>query len=286
MPNEIFTNGALPQNVFSGVATVARRWKASHLLLMIIMVMLVASTLRAQPAGHWGTPLEDPPEPSWQAQWIWMPESEDADMLLARKAFTLPVNPERAELSITASSRYQLFVNGVYICRGPARCAPHHQSFDVLDVTDALRKGKNALAIRVHHQREDVSYYGLSRAGLLAQLDCTSGTQITTLQTDTSWRVSPDRSWLNASPSMARFHLEVCDRMDLRRKIGGWTDIEFDDKAWPRARVLRREEGWPLPQPNDRPTHLIPPWMSLVARDIPYLKESISTLIFVHFRQS
>ena len=70
------------------------------------------------------------------------------------------------------------------------------------------------------------------------------------------------------------FHLEVCDRMDLRRKIGGWMERDFDDNGWSKAQVLKRGTGWPLPQKNDKPTHLIPPWTSLVARDIPYLKEN------------
>jgi alpha-L-rhamnosidase len=248
-----------------------------HSAVAILVAMYAASTLQAQPAGHWGTPLEPSLAPNWQAQWIWLPESSDADMLLARKTFTLPEVPDKAVLSITASSRYQLFINGRYHCSGPARSAAHHQSFDVLDVTNALRRGKNVLAVRVHFQREDVSYYGLSRAGLLAQLDHNLGSQASTLPTDASWRVSPEESWLNASPKMARFHLEVCDRVDLRRRISGWQDTDFDDRQWSRARVLQREEGWPLPQPNDRPTHLIPPWTTLVARDIPYLTESVTT---------
>ena len=236
-----------------------------------------ASTLLAQPAGHWGMPLESSHVPRWQAQWIWLPETSDADMLLARKTFTLSQAPDKAVLSITAGSRYQLFVNGRYHCSGPARSAAHHQSYDVLDIRDGLRKGKNVLAVRVHFQREEVSYYGPSRSGLLAQLDCTLGSRALTIPTNASWRVSPDESWLSTSPRMARFHLEVCDRVDLRRAIRGWADVEFDATAWPKARALRREEGWPSPQPNDRPTHLIPPWTSLVARDIPYLKESVST---------
>ncbi|TWU30857.1 alpha-L-rhamnosidase-related protein [Novipirellula artificiosorum] len=216
------------------------------------------------------------PLPSWRAQWIWTPDGEDADMLLARKDFTLSEIPQQASLSITADSRYQLFLNGDYVCSGPARCAPHHQSFDVLDVTGRLRRGKNVLAIRAHHQRDHVSYYDSSRAGLLAQLDLVSAGQATTVQTDNSWRVSVDESWLRASPTMARFHLEVCDRIDLRRRIDGWKELNFDDRQWSKARVLKRETGWPLPQPNERPTHQIPPWTSLVARDIPFLRERIS----------
>ncbi|MCP4781931.1 MAG: hypothetical protein GY903_06660 [Fuerstiella sp.] len=227
-------------------------------------------------AGHWSFSSDKASAPDWRAQWIWMPKGEDIDMLLARKTFVLSDSPERASLSITAGSRYQLFVNGNYVCSGPARCAPHHQSFDHLDITKALQKGKNTLAIRVHHQREDVSYYGVSRAGLLAQLDIEPDVSTSSLWTDASWRVSPDNSWLNASPRMARFHLEACDRTDLRHVAKGWMDGDFDDRNWSGAHVLKRQAGWPLPQKNDRPTHLTHPWTSLIARDIPYLRESIS----------
>lgn len=245
---------------------------------ILVYTLLAASTLWAQPAGRWGSTLADSDLPKWKAQWIWLPNDSAADMLLARKRFTLREVPERAFLSITATSRYQLYVNGKYVCCGPARSAAHHQSFDVLDISDSLRRGANALAIRVHFQRADVSYYGTSRAGLLAQLDYVSASQTLTLATDASWRVTADESWLSSSPRMARFHLEVCDRVDLRRSIRGWTDVEFDDSEWSHSQVLRREEGWPLPQPDDRPTHLIPPWTLFVPRDIPYLKESISTI--------
>jgi hypothetical protein len=200
-------------------------------------------------------------EPDWRAQWIWMARNEASDMMLARKTFVLSHVPERAQLSITASSSYELLINGRYIRRGPARCAPHHQSFDVLDVSDVLRKGPNVLAIRVHRRREGDSY----------QIDGPSGR----IQTDSSWRVSPGKSWHNESPAMARFHLEVCDRVDLRRRVKEWTASNFDDSGWASASVLKREDGWPLPQKNDRPAHLIPPWTTLVERDITYLKEIV-----------
>lgn len=209
--------------------------------------------------------------PDWRAQWIWMPPNETSDMMLARKTFMLSRVPEKAELSITASSQYELFVNGHYMARGPARCAPHHQSFDVHNVTGFLHKGRNVVAVRVHYQHEGVSYYETAMAGLLLQIDGTSET----IQTDTSWRVRADESWHNAAPVMARFHLEVCDRVDFRLKSRGWTSLDFDDRDWSRAQVLKRTSGWPLPQRNDRPTHLIPPWTGLVERDLPYLKESV-----------
>ncbi len=228
--------------------------------------------------GHWETPPTETLRPHWQAQWIWLPTGNNADMLLARRTFTLSDKPDRAILFISASSLYTLWINGKYICCGPARCAPHHQSYDVLDIKKILENGENVLAIRVHHQRQSRSYEDPSRAGLLAQLECTHGNQTSTLQTDSSWHVTADESWLKASPMMARFHLEVCDRVDLRRQINGWNTITFDAHHWPKAQVLKRETGWPTPQQNDRPTHLTPPWTTLVARDIPYLDETLVKL--------
>lgn len=67
----------------------------------------------------------------WQAQWIWMHEDIESHMMLARRSFELNSLPESATLGITASSIYQLYVNGTYINRGPARSVPHHQSFDL-----------------------------------------------------------------------------------------------------------------------------------------------------------
>ena len=196
-----------------------------------------------------------------------MPEAETSDMMMARKTFELSGLPEEAMLSMTASSRYELFVNGQSVAQGPARCAPHHQSYDVHAVSPFLRAGKNVIAVRVHHQRNTVSYYNASRGGLLAQFD---GLDV---QTDSSWRVMADKSW-NSQP-MARFHLEVCDDVDLRKVSKHWKTVGFDDRGWADARVLKREEGWPSPQSNDRPGHLVPPWTSLVERDLPYLEERL-----------
>ncbi|VGO11992.1 hypothetical protein PDESU_00540 [Pontiella desulfatans] len=198
-----------------------------------------------------------------------MPEAETSDMMLARKTFDLSEVPGNASLSITAGSRYELFVNGNSVAQGPARCAPHDQSYDVHALSHVLQVGKNVIAVRVHHQRDTVSYYNATRGGLLAQLD---GLEV---QTDSSWRVSADNSWNRSSPVMARFHYEVCDDVDLRNIPNDWNTAEFDDSGWETARVLQRETGWPSPQANEQPGHLIPPWTSLEERELPYLKTRI-----------
>lgn len=209
----------------------------------------------------------------WQAQWIWLSEEPGYEVMLARRVFELPAAPDQAELRITASTQYQLYVNGVYVRRGPARSAPHHQSFDILNIRDMLRKGKNTLAVRVHYQAGKNSYHHSGRAGLLAQLDLSSGGATSSVITDADWKVSPDPSWDDDAPRISRFQLVVNDRVDLREALSGWETPDFDDTGWPDATALMRNVGWPGPQRNARPQALTPPWVSLVPRDVPYLQE-------------
>ena len=194
-------------------------------------------------------------------------------MLLARKTFELEDVAESAQLRITASSLYKLYVNGHYVARGPARSSPHHQSYDVHDIRKWLVAGQNTLAVRAHYQAGTIAYHHQGRPGLLAQLDMVGQGAEISIHTDASWLVLPDPSWSETAPLMSRFHLEVCDRVDLRQNPGEWTGNFYDDSEWERAKPLMREVGWPSPQPNARPQALTPPWTLLVQRDLPYLNE-------------
>ena len=231
--------------------------------------------IRQGVTGVWLQPDEqESPAFTWQSQWIWMDETIESDVMLTRRSFDLDQTPREAWLRITASSKYQLYLNGGYICQGPARSAPHNQSYDILDVTGLLREGKNTIAIRVHHQAGKRSYHHSGRAGLLAQLDISSNARKLTLVSDATWKVAPDFSWDNEAPRINRFQLAVNDRVDMRRQIKGWNEPGFDDASWSIAKPLMRTVGWPAPQKNARAQTLTPPWTSLVPRDIPYLLEA------------
>ena len=225
--------------------------------------------------GSWVSPEDNAKPYDWEAQWIWLDEETSSDVMLARRSFKLSDLPDQAELRITATSQYQLYINGKYVCRGPARSAPHHQSFDILDVADLLREGKNILAIRVHHQRGKYSYHHNGRAGLLVQLNVTTNGQVSSFSTNPKWKVTPDPSWSNEAPKISRFQLVVGDQVNLQEALRGWETHNFDDTHWPQATALMRKVGWPSPQRNAQPQALTPPWTSLIPRDVPYLMESI-----------
>ncbi len=225
--------------------------------------------------GIWFQPEEkENPDFSWQAQWIWLDEKMKSDVMLARQTFDLSETPKEALIRITASSKYQLFINGEYICQGPARSAPHHQSYDIFEISELLHEGKNLISVRVHHQKGKYSYHHDGRAGLLAQLDFSFNDQESVLMTNSKWKVSPDPSWDDEAPNINRFQQVVNDRVDMRNYLKSWTDIAFDESGWDNATPLMRNVGWPSPQTNATPQALTPPWTSLIPRDIPYLMET------------
>ena len=222
--------------------------------------------------GIWSAPKEAINSKDWKAQWIWL--SEESPMMLSRKSFELGGQPQKAVLKITATSQYKLYINGQYIIKGPARSAPHHQSFDQLDITRLLEKGRNTIAVKVHYQAGKQSYHFEGRPGLLAQLNMSFESNEAILVTDESWKVKADPSWDSTAPVINRFQDFVNDKVDLRQKIDGWYNRTFDDLEWLTPTLVYRNEGWPAHQKNNLAGATTLPWVNLIPRDLPYLKET------------
>ena len=89
----------------------------------------------------------------WDGRWIWCKgEAKPYHFYLyARKTFILDGEPTSAQLHITASDRYVLYLNGRYLGRGPARSDPRRKSYDTYDVAASLQKGTNVIGMRAYH---------------------------------------------------------------------------------------------------------------------------------------
>lgn len=209
-------------------------------------------------------------------------------MMVARRSFDLPHVPDRAILYITADTRYQLFVNGTFVARGPARSAAHHQSYDAIDIAHFLHSGGNLLAIRFHHTGIARPYHNVTRPGLLAQLEMRLGNESRILGTNGQWKAIRDPSWDSGSPRLNHWHDAYLDIVDLRKALDKWMMPDFDDSRWPAALSIipggvtpaleQRPIGelwWPAPQADYVPQALTPPWVELVPRDLPMLSETI-----------
>ncbi len=209
-------------------------------------------------------------EKQWSAKWIWANEELKAEAVLARKDIELNTIPDKAIIKISASDFYQLYINGSYINRGPARSAAHHQSYDYIDIQPYLKKGNNLVAVRAVFEPGAHSYQFEARAGLLVQLELDE----LELVSDNSWRLTEDVSWDKNSNAISRFQRDVVDVVDMRSYEHNWFKPEYDDSRWKMAKELIRNEGWPSHQKGVEPSTLINPWIKLVKRDIPMLNES------------
>jgi hypothetical protein len=171
---------------------------------------------------------------------VWIGSNHPFDLHEAYLCFRSPAGwalkqrPERAELLITADSRYRLWVNGQAVARGPARCYPHAQRVDRLDLTPYLYGGPNHLAVQVYQPGySHFAYVHRANAGLLALLEC-DGEPV--LVTDDAWRTRRDGSYDDRAPRLSIYQAGVEDR-DLSL-ADAWTAPGYDDSGWAAARVV------------------------------------------------
>jgi hypothetical protein len=194
------------------------------------------------------------------AHWIWdSGESHPRNSWVCfRKTFDLHAIPDEASLSVTADSRYVAFVNGERLGQGPARGWPDSPFVDTLPLKRPLRRGRNAVAILVHHLGASSMQYIEADAGLTAELALTVHGRTLRIVTDESWKTRPHAGYSRASirnyPQQGWSEIFDASAFDE-----AWTSADFDDSGWAPARRA----------PSDSPL-----WKRrLQPRDIPLLRE-------------
>lgn len=207
---------------------------------------LAATTLLGVAPEALAVPAPLPP-PEWKAGWIWYPEARtiSATFVCFRREFPLSSVPDSCPAWVTGNSRYQLFVNGRFVQRGPAPCDPRYWDIDPVDLAPFLRTGPNAIAAIVcAFGNGDGTYVPSAPVGsgegqgFLLQCDPLG------LATDESWKTLRPRCWKHGAP--ARWFLRALqEEFDARFEPLGWREPGFDDSAWRPASVSRVPPGRP-----------------------------------------
>ena len=192
---------------------------------------------------------------NWHANWIWTTgdPSPRNSYLCARRCFDVASDIAQASLSITADSRYVLYLNGRCLGRGPARCFPANQSYDVYHVGPRLRPGQNVLAVLVRHYGESTFQYVLGRGGLLVQLDLTwADGRTDSIASDRRWRARLHRGYAADAPRLS-VQLDFEEQFDAAAATGDWTEPDYDDGDWANAVEIGRvgTKPWPRLRPRD-----------------------------------
>jgi len=203
------------------------------------------------------------------AHWIW--DSDEAHprnyWACFRKSFDLHHSPDEGSLAVTADTRYVAFVNGIRVGQGPARGWPDAPFVDTLPIKRLLTRGRNAVAILVHHVGSSSMQYIEADAGLTAELDLVVHGRTIRIATDESWKTRPhagyERAAIRNYPQQGWSEVYDAGAFD-----DGWTGAEFDDTGWAPAR--RAPPGSPL-------------WKrTLTPRDIPLLRDEPVSPARVH----
>lgn len=197
------------------------------------------------------------PRPFGSAQWIW-PQDHRWDLhnayVLFRHACTLDRVPRRAPLFITADQSYQLYINGAFVGRGPARGFQSHWPYDEIDVARWLVPGRNVFAVHAHHPGySNFQYVSQSYGGLLVAAHWGR----IRFQSDATWKCLPQPG-IRRDTVPNSHQLFSQEHYDAREGLADWTKADFDDHNWLRPAV------WP--QGNL-------PWSSLEPRGIPLMFE-------------
>jgi len=199
---------------------------------------------------------------------------------LYRRSFSLDGSPQCASADITVDGRYQLFINGTRIGRGPGRSSPEFQRVDKHNLVPYLQAGENCIAMLVHVYGTDTAWYEQSRdywQGIFGDggvyfdltIEADDGSE-TFILSDTQWRCLPCKAW-NQDVPKSGWGQDFIEDFDARKMPDDWVLDGFDDSSWPRATEMvlhtnadDHAKGW-----LD-----IEPFPTLIPREIPALAES------------
>lgn len=150
------------------------------------------------------------------AQWIWSNRDtvyEYNQTVLFRKEFELN-RADAAFLKITADSWYRVSINGKWVNDGPAKAYPDHYLYDIYDVGNLLRFGRNKIEIICRYFGVGTFRQISTQAGVWAQLDAGGEVEICT---DESWQASVSQAWKQRVPKVSS-QMEPVEEYDARRR--------------------------------------------------------------------
>ncbi len=126
---------------------------------------------------------------TWQASWIWGPETPHGSNGWFRRSFELKTPPDRAIIQCSADDSFTLYVNGTQVLQDGF----WWRTTILADVTALLRAGGNTITAHVANAAHP--------GGLLLQADIWTNGIRTLIATDRNWQFrssEPQANWMRA----------------------------------------------------------------------------------------
>jgi hypothetical protein len=178
--------------------------------------------------------------------WIWTADS--AHYVLFHRTWQ-PSTPIRdLRIAITASTTYELYVDGRFIHRGPVHGDPAWTSWDELSVTREQPDAAIDIAVVVHNDGPEALISCVIPAPGGLALRCIAGDE--NLVSDETWKALPLAMW---QPAPKRgWALGWGEDYDARREPAGWAEKRFTSTGWSAA-VVRDSTVWQGHHPRSVP---------------------------------
>jgi len=196
--------------------------------------LFLLANYRATPASQ---PLPvDLPTASLFAdnQPIWADTSDPStlDIVLFRHQFTLHESLTEATLAIFADTRYEVWLDGAWVGRGPARFSRTRHEYDRQPL-GSLAVGKHTLAVLVQWA-PNIRRAESTTPHLLAHIQGQSRGQPQVIApTGNDWKVLRTDAWRTDAALVHTLNLlGPTELIDLRRLPATWMQPDFDDAHW------------------------------------------------------
>ena len=169
----------------------------------------------------------------WKGRWIWIDAEKNPHnkFVLFRKELSAG-KIDSAEIRITADTRYELYVNDIFAGKGPVRSWLFEYSYDVHDITDLLKPGKNSIIALVHHYGIGTFQSNEAAAGLIAEISVKTSGKKKIIGTDASWQCAEHKGFQRYAQRMS-CQLAFCEIFDANEKPGPWkkaVEADINDK--------------------------------------------------------
>lgn len=171
------------------------------------------------------------------------------EVALFRRTFSLLETAKETTLRIFADTRYEVWIDGRWVGRGPARFSQNRREYDVYTIGE-LSAGDHLLAVLVQwapntRRAESLTPY------LKARLEAVNaqGHVIAFVQTDPSWKATLTDAWRQDAVPVHSWNLiGPTELLDLRRLPPDWMMPGYPDEGWPTAIVKSEPPGLYVPR--------------------------------------
>ena len=236
--------------------------------ILLLGLCLVSSKLSGQQVTEINPELLSK---SWTAKWISFPDNSNLEygVYLFRKEILINSKPDKFIIHVSADNRYKLYINGVYVCNGPARGYLFKWNFESLDISSYLHSGTNIISAIVWNFAEHRPLAQISgQTGFIIQ----GNTKVESiLNSDTSWVVIKDTAYKPVPVNMNQYYAAGAgEEFNCEKHPWNWMEHDFNTSGWKHAREVETGKpiGW-MGEWGDPSLHV------LSQREIPFMEEKL-----------